>query len=269
METRPYLPQLTVIGLMALTSFALAFSVDVEVSDVAGVKAELPDQVGGWRGYELRFCQNQTCQKEFDARTLADREVCPACSGKLAGMSYLESRLLPHDTVLVKKRYTNSVGRMMFASIVLSGRERASIHRPEVCLVGQGSEIVDQSVLEVPIEGRSPLRVKVLDMIHRRGGAAAPQAVYHSYYAYWFVGHGRETPEHWQRMFWMASDRVLHNIAHRWAYISVAAARAEHNDEHLEQARAFIHDLYPQMLTDAEKARPRVAAARDTQPPRP
>lgn len=246
---------------MVLTSFALAFSVDVEVSDVAGVKAELPDQVGDWRGYELRFCQNQSCQKEHDRRTLANPDTCPDCGGKLAGMSYLESRLLPHDTVLVKKRYTNSVGRMMFASIVLSGRERASIHRPEVCLVGQGSEIVDQSVLEVPIDGRAPLKVKVLDMIHRRGGANAPQAVYHSYYAYWFVGHGRETPEHWQRMFWMASDRVLHNIAHRWAYISVASSRAEHNEEHLSQARDFIHDLYPQMLTDLEKGRPRVAAS--------
>lgn len=246
---------------MVLTSFALAFSVDVQVSDVAGVKADLPDQVGEWRGYALRFCQNQTCQKEFDARSLADPAVCPQCGGQLAGMSFLESRLLPHDTVLVKKRYTNNVGRMMFASIVLSGRERASIHRPEVCLVGQGSEIVNQSVLEVPMDGRPPLQVKVLDMIHRRGDPASAQTVHYSYYAYWFVGHGRETPEHWQRMFWMASDRVLHNIAHRWAYISVASVRTEHGDEHLDQARDFIHDLYPQMLTDAEKARPRVAAA--------
>ena len=246
---------------MVLTSIALAFSVDVQVSDVAGVTPDLPDRVGEWTGNELRFCQNQSCQKEFNAGALADRSVCPECGGKLAGMSLLESRLLPHDTVLVKKRYTNSVGRTVFASIVLSGRERASIHRPEVCLVGQGSEIVNQSILKVPMDGRAPLQVKVLDMIHRRGGPTAPETVHYSYYAYWFVGHGRETPEHWQRMLWMATDRVLHNIAHRWAYISVASSRVEGSDDYLDQARDFIHDLYPQMLTDEEKARPRVAAA--------
>ncbi len=239
---------------MILTSLALAFTVDVQVSDVAGVKAALPRQVGGWTGDELRFCQAQPCQREFAASSLADRDRCPACEGHLAGMSSLEARLLPQDTVLVKYRYTNSVGRVIFASIVISGRERASIHRPEVCLVGGGSEIVNQSVLKVAMDGRPSLKVKVLDMIHRRGGPKDPQLVASTYYAYWFVGHGRETPEHWQRMFWMATDRVLHNIAHRWAYISVGSARLDGSEEHLEQARAFIHDLYPQMLTDEEKA---------------
>ncbi len=257
METRPYLPHLTVIGLMALTSLALALTVDVRMSDVAGVRAALPDRVGAWRGDELRFCQAQGCQREFGRNGLADPDHCPACGGQLAAASYLEARLLPSDTVLVKKRYTNHVGRMIFASIVLSGRERASIHRPEVCLVGQGSEIVDQKVLEVPIAGRAPLRVKVLDMIHRRTGPAGPQLVASSYYAYWFVGHGRETPEHWQRMWWMATDRVLHSVAHRWAYISVAAGRGGHSDEHLQQASDFIRELYPQMLADPATAQAR------------
>lgn len=240
---------------MALTSLALAFAVDVRVADVAGVKAALPDRVGGWTGDELRFCQAQDCQKEFTVSTLANRDVCPACGAPLASLSMLEARLLPRDTVLVKKRYTNSTGRLIFASIVISGRERASIHRPEVCLVGAGSEIVNQSILDVPMDGRAGLKVKVLDMIHRRGGPNDPQSVATSYYAYWFVGHGRETPEHWQRMYWMATDRVLHNIAHRWAYIAVASARQDGSTEHLQQARAFIHDLYPQMLTDEEKAK--------------
>jgi hypothetical protein len=255
MEARSYTPHLAVIGLMALTSLALALTVDVRVSDVAGVKAELPDRVGDWTGHALRYCQAATCQQEFSAENLASQEVCPACGGKLGHMSFLEARLLPQDTVLAKKRYTNSAGRALFASIVLSGRERASIHRPEVCLVGQGSEIVDQSILAVPVADRPTLKVKVLDMLHRRGGPGAASSLSYSYYAYWFVGHGRETPEHWQRMFWMASDRVLHGIAHRWAYIAVAGPRAEGSGEYREQARAFIGDLYPQILTDEERRR--------------
>jgi hypothetical protein len=171
-------------------------------------------------------------------------------------MSYLEARLLPADTVLNKKRYTNAAGRVVYASIVISGRERASIHRPEVCLVGQGTEIVNQAVVDVTMEGRESLQVKVLDLLHRTGSGASERTLGHSYYADWFVGHGRETPEHWQRMWWMATDRVLHNVAHRWAYIAVTSVRADESDAHLNEARDFIRDLYPQMLLDADAGAP-------------
>ena len=246
---------------MALTSIALALTVDVRVSDMAGVRTELPADVGAWHGYELRFCQSPSCQKEFSAAALTNRLVCPECGGKLAGMTFLESRLLPADTVLTKMRYTNAAGRMLFASIVLSGRERASIHRPEVCLVGAGSEIVNQSILRVPMDGRAPLDVKVLDMIHRSGAAGQEPTIYHTFYAYWFVGRGRETPEHWRRMLWMATDRVFHNISHRWAYISVGGGRQETDDDHLAVTSAFIHDLYPKILLDPNAPAPAVAAA--------
>ena len=65
------------------------------------------------------------------------------------------------------------------------------------------------------------------------------------YYAYWFVGKDRETPFHLERMFWMAWDRIIHNVAHRWAYIAVAGDRSLSNDDHVEQVRGFIHDIYP------------------------
>lgn len=250
MEKRAYVPYLAVIGLMALTSLALAFSVNVQISDRAGVRAELPDRVGGWTGTAILYCLEQSCQRELRGGDQAEDGKCPHCGGTLSSMSYLEARLLPADTVLNKKRYTNAAGRVVYASIVISGRERASIHRPEVCLVGQGTEIVNQTVIDVPLDGRDPLRVKVLDLLHRSGSGAAQHTVASSYYAYWFVGLGRETPEHWQRMWWMATDRVLHNIAHRWAYISVTAMRADDSDAHLDDARAFIRDLYPQMLID-------------------
>lgn len=256
MEKRAYAPHLAVIGLMALTSLALALAVDVRVSDQAGVRAVLPDHVGDWTGVELRYCQEATCQKEFRRSDLADPDTCPACGGRLATMSFIEARLLPADTVLLKKRYTNNEGRVLFASVVISGRERASIHRPEVCLAGQGTDIANQSVITVPMEGRAPLRVKVLDLVHSRLAPDGTRGYALSYYAYWFVGHGRETPEHWQRMWWMAADRVFRNVSHRWAYISVSGGRAEEGDGHLEQARAFIHLLYPQMIADDPPGRP-------------
>ncbi len=43
METRSTRPYIIVVCLMLLTSFALAFSVDVNITDEAGIRVALPD----------------------------------------------------------------------------------------------------------------------------------------------------------------------------------------------------------------------------------
>ena len=44
------------------------------------------------------------------------------------------------------------------------------------------------------------------------------QAQMYVVFAYWFVGKGRTTPYHWQRIWWTTVDRVLHGRNQRWAY---------------------------------------------------
>lgn len=247
METRVIRPYLTVIGLLAITSLALAFTVNVNLSDEAGVKVYLPDRVGDWTGDELRFCQNPACQASWFLSQIVEEGKCPKCGGNLGTMTKIETDLLPSDTEVLKKQYTSPKGEIIFASIVMSGRERASIHRPQVCLVGQGNEIVKSSVLDVPMDGRNPLGVMVLDMLRRWRTPDGRQGEHDSYYAYWFVGKGRETPYHSMRMIWMASDRVLHNRAHRWAYISVSGNR-DKDGTYRKEIAAFIQQLYPEMV---------------------
>ena len=246
MEIRALKPYFVVIGLLILTSLALAFTVDVNVTDQAGIKIFLPDQVGTWKGNEIRFCQAPACQETFGVNQLTNRDVCPKCGGKLESMTKAERDLLPLDTIVLKKRYDAPNGRVLFASIVMSGRERSSIHRPQICLVGQGNEIVHSDVLSVPMAGRAPLDVMVLDMLRRWRAPDGRQGEYSSYYAYWFSGKGRETPYHLQRMFWMATDRIFLNRAHRWAYISVSGQRDEQKAYEAE-IREFVSRLYPEM----------------------
>ena len=102
----------------------------------------------------------------------------------------------------------------------------------------------------MPLAGREPLDVMVLDM--RRWGRRPDGQAYDfgRYYAYWFVGKGRETPYHVQRMIWMALDRILHNVSHRWAYISVAGAREDGSDVHRQEILDFVHELYPSMMQE-------------------
>jgi hypothetical protein len=247
METKSFKPYFVVIGLMVATSLLLAFTVNVKVSDEAGVRMFLPDQVGQWHGEDILYCQNAACQKDFNGGEIKGSDVCPACGGKLSSMSKAERDMLPSDTGLVRKRYASSDGRVVYVSIVLSGKERGSIHRPQMCLVGQGQEIVRSVTIPVPMNGRKPLDVMSLELLRRYKTAEGQPREYASYYSYWFVGKGRETSSHIQRMIWMATDRIFHNVSHRWAYIAVAGTRDKNSEDYQEEMASFIHDLYPEV----------------------
>ena len=60
--------------------------------------------------------------------------------GQAVPVSAVERAMLPPDTGYSRKTYVSVQDRtqQVFVSIVLSGRDRTSIHRPELCLVGQG-----------------------------------------------------------------------------------------------------------------------------------
>jgi hypothetical protein len=208
METKSLKPYFTVIGLMVATSLLLAFSVDVRITDEAGIKVLLPEQVGDWTGSEILYCQNRTCQKEYHAGEAAVSNACAVCGSTVGPMTFAEKELLPADTILLRKQYMNPSGKRLFVTIVLSGKERVSIHRPQICLVGQGNEIAHSEELSVPLDGRKPLGVMALELLRRVRNAEGEQFEAASYYAYWFAGKGRETPSHTQRMIWMATDRI-------------------------------------------------------------
>ncbi|NCC50037.1 MAG: exosortase-associated EpsI family protein [Spartobacteria bacterium] len=247
METNVYKPYFNIIALMIFTSLALAFTVDVRNSDEAGVKTVLPAQVDDWTGSDMRFCLNDQCQREFVASQLQNLDVCPVCGGVLGSLSLQEKQILPSDTVVVKKRYVNPAGKTIFVSIVLSGVERSSIHRPEGCVQGQGRTIVKTHTIKVPLLNRAPLDIKLLELVREYTSANSGKVDVPQYYAYWFVGKDRETPDNLARMFWMAYDRIFRNVAHRWAYISLAGTRDLDSLEHEKEIRAFIRELYPEI----------------------
>jgi hypothetical protein len=234
------------ISLLVITSLALAYTVDVSITDQAGVRTEFPQKAGEWVGQELRFCSNPGHRKEWLISELQNPEICSECGSDLDTMTVAERGLLPKDTVLVKSRYIHPSGRRIQSSIVLSGKDRSSIHRPQVCLVGQGNEIVKSTTVEVPLDGREPLDVMILDMIcrFRVGDQTVEQS---RYYAYWFVGKDRETASHIQRMIWMGTDRIFRNVAHRWAYISVSGMREESGEDHHQEVKLLLQDLYPEI----------------------
>lgn len=261
MEKSLLKPFITVIILMGLSVIALAFTVDVELDFIPGVKMELPEDVEGWTGNQLKFCHNpEECaagykDASFYVSDLEIPDICPNCGSSLYNMARSEKEQLPEDTEFVKSAFTNDAGTRLFTSIVLSGTARDSIHRPQRCLKGQGNTLDGEYDLEVPIEGRKPLKVRVIKT-SRTFRTAEGEVPYYSFYAYWFVGQDRETPSHYSRMFWLAYDRVVRSSANRWAYIAVQGEREAEGTEYEQDIINFVKEMYPEILTETmlEKA---------------
>jgi hypothetical protein len=76
------------------------------------------------------------------------------------------------------------------------------------------------------------------------------------YYAYWFAGHGRETPRHWERMFWLAWDRIVNSVAHQWAYVALAGRRDAGSVKFQAQLKSFVGLLYPELALNNPRPPP-------------
>jgi hypothetical protein len=204
---------------------------------------KLPQEVDGWKGTDLLFCQSPSCLQSFLASELTGTNQCLSCSGKLDHASYAELQILPADTQIIRKLYQHSSGNSMMVTIVFSGQGRSSLHRPEICLPSQGFTIANHSLEPIPIKGRDPLTVSLLTIDRRLTGSTIDQK---GLFCYWFTGgRDRETASHIQRILWMAEDRILRNTSTRWAYVSVLMTPSHLNADSKAELIRLLGSLYP------------------------
>ncbi|HEY8900529.1 MAG TPA: exosortase-associated EpsI family protein [Chthoniobacterales bacterium] len=172
-------------------------------------------------------------------------------AGKDQPISEGEKVMLPEDTEIVKKLYTGGAADSVNLQIVLSGADRRSIHRPEICLPGQGWRVRAGEVVKVPLKSGALMPVMVLD-IARPSGPADKGRELNALYAYWFVSADRETPYHLERVLRTNLDLLLHNKANRWAYVIVMSPVLEgwapggrNRAETLKLIEDFIRESVP------------------------
>lgn len=252
-------PRLFAVVAMVVAGYMLVAHTGVVDTDQAGIRLELPTTLGPWQGHELLFCSSRTCGHSFFVENLpldqdgTPSDVCPDCGAPLSTMNGAEQAMLPKDTGLTRSVYVPNPppGPTFYATIVLSGDDRSSIHRPQVCMVAQGHEILEEYTISVDMgPDRPPLDVHVLEFARPVEGA--PDRVETTYYAYWFVGKGRTTASHVQRMIWMATDRILHGVNHRWAYVSLFGARNPATRDHVQTIADIVSRLHPAILLPDE-----------------
>jgi EpsI family protein len=218
---------LIVVAILAVTVIVTALTSDVNEALEPGItlvdgKPYLPATVGEWKG------------------------------GELQGLTEDEIRLLPPDTEGARRVFRKGDVEVA-CSIVLAGRDVTSIHRPEVCLPGQGWLIENSQATDVATADGA-LKVMRLDSKRVLPSASQRGMLQRSIFVYWFIGKDTTTPYHWQRILWTARDRVFLNRNHRWAYVLIHKPVGIEKDRPLEPelnnaamttVGKFVQDLHP------------------------
>lgn len=135
-----------------------------------------------------------------------------------------ELKWLPEDTGIVKRSYLSYDARSryeaIFATLILSGNDPRSLHRPRVCLDGQGWTITSESVVPLKVNGH-PLEVMDFRIERNEEDEAGNVVRVVAHYVYWWIGQDRSTPHDWKRILYTDLDNLFRNVNNRWGYPSV------------------------------------------------
>lgn len=180
--------------------------------------------------------------------------------GQNAEVTPVEREVLPPDTGFSRRNYVSLHDRnqQVFVSIVLSGRDRTSIHRPELCLVGQGWTIrgAERREFRRPVPatagpGGAALPVTLLRIDREATTRRGEKVVVPALFAYWFVGADRTVASHWERMIYSSLDRLRHFQSHRWAYIVVQTHALDGEAAALARMQQVMDGTLPAFLEPA------------------
>lgn len=173
-------------------------------------------------------------------------------AGQRAEVSAVEREVLPADTGFSRKTYVSLQDRrqQVLVSIVLSGRDRTSIHRPELCLVGQGWSIEGRLAHTFTLPGREEgLPATVLRIEREIVPAPGRRTKLPALYAYWFVGADRVVASHWERVVAATCDRLTSLRSHRWAYVVVQTHALDGEAAALRRLQSVVGQVVPVFQT--------------------
>ena len=174
-----------------------------------------------------------------------------------APVSEAELTILPKDTQFARDNYSDYPDSdHIFCGIVLSGATQQSIHRPEVCLYAQGWKLINEETVPITLNSGRLLKVENLSIRKNIIDATGKSFSLTEFNMYWFVGENITTPYHWVRFFLSSWDRIFHNRAHRWAYVTVSAPITEGlitNGKNAAQTKAAMIDFIKAVVPTFQK----------------
>lgn len=156
---------------------------------------------------------------------------------------------LPPDTSYAERCYFNTNGTPIYATVVLMGADRSSIHKPDYCLPGQGWIIREKSVANIPVAGPQPYQMPVAKWVLGNSFQTpdGQKQEVRGLYVFWLVADGVQTADNYQRMWWQGRDLLLTGILQRWAYVSYFTfCLPGEEDATFERVKALIAHSVPE-----------------------
>jgi hypothetical protein len=155
---------------------------------------------------------------------------------------------LPADTTYARRGYEAPDQFKITLSVVLMGADSRSIHKPQICLPGQGWTIARSEVVTVTVSAPFTYALPVMKLTSGREFESpdGTRQKLSSLYVYWFVADHQVTAQHGQRMWWMAEELLRTGILQRWAYVSCfSICRPGQEAATFERMTQFIAEAVP------------------------
>lgn len=167
-----------------------------------------------------------------------------------------ERRVLAADTLFSKADYrllySDDWDKQMpdvHVSLVFSGNDmNQSIHRPEMCLPGQGH--LNLKATDTKLLLNNGKEVKFTRLTTFRRNPDIPDKKLHYIHYYTFIGKGHIQHSHMQRMLCDILDRTLKGKVQRWAYCQIGTYWSPHLGITQEDADKLIQKLISQLLPE-------------------
>lgn len=161
-------------------------------------------------------------------------------AGKRLQAGDFERQTLPPDTGYARRLYlpAGDRRRAVLVSVVLSGRDRSSLHRPELCLTGQGWRVVSSHEQVLGSESRQ-LRCRILEVEHPGLGGSGPQR---GLVACWYVGPQGVVANNLNRMWYDIRGRLA-GRSDRWAYVLMQTDMPQGAEEALGRISSLLEEL--------------------------
>lgn len=238
----------TCVSALVLAVFIVNRAMPPPVFGSASFVAEsLPERIGAFESDVPWFCHEPQCLETAEASVLKRGTVnektgyvCPACGGLMHSISLGEYMGLPRDTVIHKRNYRAMDGISYSVSVVVSGANRGSIHRAEMCLPSQGFTMLAAERMSLQLTGGRELLVRKIDAQRSRGSLVS--------LVYWFESRERESCSHTERILADVWDRSIHNRINRWVMVAVNVSSGLSSPESVERFEEFLSELVPQIF---------------------
>ena len=167
--------------------------------------------------------------------------------GKDVDVSPEEEIFLPEDTLFVKRFFSKPGTGEVYLVVVFSGKDRRSIHRPEVCYPSQGWSINNKTTCYIDVDHPiKTLKTTSLDITFRKSKKGRTDLVF-----YWFMGNNRITGTHLKRVILTGLDRCMYGRNYRWAFLRLSVPVTKTKEQALFTAKEFIKDLLPYIADSA------------------